>query len=376
MYRFDDELEPVVINISLGTEETYRENQWESTMNGNASNYSVNLSDGDINLMKRVYGVRFMPYTVLCILGICFNILSLIALCNIRGSRTVHHTLLMNLACCDIIGSPMLWMYYNSPMIFPRFALTGLNHCLFIVMVLVAPFILSLSASVLALLSLALNQYIAICDPLFATTTVTKRKACIVIMIIWILASTAALMPGILMLVRTRYTHCAMYVGVLGVRSLEICAYGLATLILIIIVLYALIYREVVRYRRRTPQLTRTRGRDETENSYKAFITTLLLAGTLVIFWLPFMAYTFLSAHIDVTTVPEIVFYIKMYAIDFLPMLNFLTDPLIYGIRMREIRDSFHRIFAKIFPCCIKGPIRVNVRSSIRFTSLDTTTTL
>ncbi len=342
----------------------------------NGSNESLVLTETEISLMRQVYGMRFMPYTVLCALCICFNSLSLCAIIRIKGSRSVHHTLLMNLACCDILGSLLLWMYYNSPMIFPRFNVTNFNHCLFIVMVLVAPFILSLSVSALALLSLALNQYIAICNPLFSATNITKRKACLVILMCWILALTAALTPVLLMLVRTHFQDCAMDVQVLGETSLEICAYGLALLILIIVCLYGLIYREIVRYRRRTPALSRTRTRDETENSYKAFVTTLLLVGTLVIFWLPFMAYTFISAHIDVTTVSDMAFYIKMYCVDFLPMLNFLTDPIIYGIRMREIRESYHRMFAKILPCCIKEPARVNVRTSIRFTSLDTTTTL
>ena len=367
MISYQGESAPSVINISLVTQDTLGNTQ-------HFPNYTHNFTHDDINLMKQVYGMRFMPYTVLCALCMSFNFLSLCAIARIKGNRSVHHTLLMNLACCDIIGSLLLWMYFNSPMIFPRFNVTNLKHCLFIIMVLVAPFILSLSVSALALLSLALNQYIAICNPLFSATTVTKGKACLVILTFWILAFTAAMTPVLLVLVRTHFHNCAMDVQVFGVHSLEICAYGLATLILIIVCLYGLIYREIVRFRRRTPTLNRTRTRDETENSYKAFVTTILLVGTLVIFWLPFMAYTFITAHIDVNTVSDMAFYIKMYCVDFLPMLNFLTDPIIYGIRMREIRDSYHRMFAKILPCCIKEPARVTVRTSIRFTSLDTTT--
>ena len=370
MINYRGEGIPEVVDITMVTPED------TVSHTVNATNITGGFQVSDVNMMKQVFGVRFMPYTVLCALCISFNFLSLCAIVRIKGNRSVHHTLLMNLACCDIVGSLLLWMYQNSPMIFPRFSVTNFIHCLFIMMVLVASFILSLSVSALALLSLAMNQYIAICNPLFSATTITKRKACLVILVCWTLAFTAAMTPILLLLVRTDVNDCATEVQVWGVHSLEICAYGLALLILIIVCLYGLIYREIVRYRRRTPTLSRTRTRDETENSYKAFVTTILLVGTLVIFWLPFMAYTFITAHIDETTVSDVAIYIKMYLVDFLPMLNFLTDPIIYGIRMREIRDSYHRMFAKILPCCIKEPARVTVRTSIRFTSLDTTTTL
>ena len=231
MISYQGESAPSVVNISLVTQDTLSNTQ-------HFPNYTHNFTHDDINLMKQVYGMRFMPYSVLCALCMSFNFLSLCAIARIRGNRSVHHTLLMNLACCDIVGSLLLWMYYNSPMIFPRFNVTNLKHCLFIIMVLVAPFILSLSVSALALLSLALNQYIAICNPLFSATTITKRKACLVILTCWILAFTAAMTPVLLLLVSTHFHDCSLDVQVFGEHSLEICAYGLAALILIVVTLY------------------------------------------------------------------------------------------------------------------------------------------
>jgi len=48
------------------------------------------------------------------------------------------------------------------------------------------------------------------------------------------------------------------------------------------------------------------------------------------------------------------VIIIKFYVIDFLPMLNFLTDPLIYGVRMREIRRAYWRLALAALPCCCR----------------------
>lgn len=66
------------------------------------------------------FGTRFVAYSVVAGACLLFNTVSLAALGHIRGPRTVHHRLLTNLAVCDLVGTVMLWMYYNSPHIFPR----------------------------------------------------------------------------------------------------------------------------------------------------------------------------------------------------------------------------------------------------------------
>ena len=105
-------------------------------------------------------------------------------------------------------------------------------------------------------------------------------------------------------------------------------------------------------------------------------MTTLMLTGNLVFFWLPYMIFTFISAHVDIDLLPDWVLDTKFYFVDFLPVLNFLTDPIIYGIRMREIRLGYHRLCSQLLPCCVKEPRRRNLsRTTIRFTTLDTSTT-
>jgi hypothetical protein len=277
-----------------------------------------------------------------------------------------------------MFGAVRRWIYYNSPLLFPRFHITRLEHCLFLHIVIVAPFILSLCTSSMALLMLALNQYIAICSPLFSATRVTRGKACVFIAMSWLFSAFCAMIPAFFMLFLARFESCASYAASLGQKSLEVCTYALAGLIIVIVGLYGRIYHEVLEYRHRTTELNRTVGRSDTvhrngdtERNYKAFVTTLLLSSTLVVFWLPYMAFHFVSAHVDLDNVPDIVWQIKIYVIDFLPVLNFLTDPIIYGIRMREIRSGYRRLFAVIMPCWVQEPQRTN-RSSVRFTTLTT----
>ena len=46
-------------------------------------------------------------------------------------------------------------------------------------------------------------------------------------------------------------------------------------------------------------RVTDNRHQNSAETNYKAFITTLLLTGTLVVFWLPYMIFQLLSAHVN-----------------------------------------------------------------------------
>jgi len=64
---------------------------------------------------------RFVPYTALFVCCLLFNGVALAALFFVRGPRTVHQRLLANLTIGDVVGTVMLWLYNNSPFIFPRF---------------------------------------------------------------------------------------------------------------------------------------------------------------------------------------------------------------------------------------------------------------
>jgi hypothetical protein len=102
----------------------------------------------------------------------------------------------------------------------------------------------------------------------------------------------------------------------------------------------------------------------EQTSNYKAFITILLLTGSLSLFWLPYMLFHFVSAHFLNTDneqdISDALIYLKCYLVDFLPMLNFLADPLIYGFRMPEVRRGYRQL-ARVL-CC--GQCKTNCPSS------------
>jgi len=60
-------------------------------------------------------------------------------------------------------------------------------------------------------------------------------------------------------------------------------------------------------------RLTDNRHQTTAETNYKAFITTLLLTGTLVVFWLPYMIFQLLSAHIDPEQSVDTATYLRVF---------------------------------------------------------------
>jgi len=98
-----------------------------------------------------------------------------------------------------------------------------MRYCLFIAVVLLVPVILSLCASSLALLLLAVNQYLAICNPLFAQTRISHGRVGLCIVAAWLTSATAAAFPTLLMLIIHYSDDCTDYTNSMANKSIEVC---------------------------------------------------------------------------------------------------------------------------------------------------------
>ena len=323
----------------------------------------------DVDEIRRAkYGSRIVPFCICAVICVFVNLLSLLAMRKRRGPTTVHFLLLYNLAACDLIGSMLIFFYYNGAYFMPLNAIKRVHPCLW-GYIFAAPFILSLSSSMLSLLLLGLNQFIAIYSPFASTTRVTKHRAFMAIAFIWTLSLCLAILPELLLFTNKTREDCSKAVTV----PIEACAYALVAVILIISALYIKIYRIIIDYRKGRHETIRKTRSKNAESSYKAFLTTLLLIGALTALWMPFLMFHFVTSLINFSDIPLFVLEMKFYFMDFLPMLIFVTDPLIYGLRIVEIRKGYRRLFHQLFPCCVDDAPETPSHSSAQATALRST---
>ena len=95
----------------------------------------------------------------------------------------------------------------------------------------------------------------------------------------------------------------------------------------------------------------RHHGLGSPETNFKAFVTTLLMTGTLLLFWLPYLLVSSLSIYSsdsELSDYPDLLVNVKFYFIDFLPLLNYISDPIVYGVRIRCVRLSFGRLYGSL----------------------------
>ncbi|ESO00749.1 hypothetical protein HELRODRAFT_175225 [Helobdella robusta] len=387
----------------------------------------------------QLYWNRGIPFSILTALGIIFNVVSFIAIVRIRGPKTVYNVFLANLAMADAVGAVLLWTFHNSLLIFPSFeeeydqegdGVVSLKICLFkrSSMNFENRWVLR-SALNFASDGEVVREFIAICYPLLAQTRLIPEKAWAVVLMTWLVAFVVATTPALTIGILAGVNGCTLYKDRTNL-PVEISVCLLAGLVLVVVVLYARIYAEVVRCRKRTLMLSSsptrrcelekvmtsspsfhqqqhyqhqpanritlpnnvsdrmfsrkqftllphrqqkssslstaatgqfqpTRHRPQrhhntsSEHNYKAFLTTLILAGALLLFWLPYL----IISSINTNYATEFLFKLKFFVFDILPMLTYLSDPIIYGVRIRSVRLSYRRVFGPIMSkicCCWK----------------------
>ena len=309
------------------------------------NNFATNITE-ESYFIDTLYGSRFIPYTILSVACVIINVISVVTILYVQGRRSVHHTLLVNLAVSDILGSVLLWMFYSAPLLFPPFRTTTLGDCVFISVILTSPYIFSLCSSILLLLMLAVNQYLSICQPLWYGTHTTKGTICICIVCAWLLSMVLATIPAFCMLAMTRQQQCMFFAHDMAIHTLEICACGLAGLIMIIIALYVQIYQKVREYRDEHAQISQPRGtKHDSESNLKAFTTVVYLTSALVIFWFPCIVLDIIPAHVEIDSISDEFINFKFYVVTVLPLLNILANPIVYGVHTTKIREVYWYVF-------------------------------
>lgn len=311
------------------------------------------------------------PKLIALILGffaISLNVMSLLALSQIKNRITTHHRLIISLALSDIVIGVSIVSHFISTSIYNNYV-PGygprterlMSWCSS--MMSKALNSTGLNISLMNLMAMAFDHYMAIIRPLHYPSQMTKRTAYILITVMWVTAIILGFSDfftgvNIYKQNHTNYNYCeatykSKYQDEYTVFSMAI----LATIVLLLI--YSRIYIKIKLHQRpgeTNPAKTKTSVRNDMKRNVRASVTTLLILGTFMICWLPTCIYQIalvIQIKLDKTKLyawSSTLILIDKYFLDLL-LVNSIADPVIYAIRMYDVQMGYRRLLSK----CIRN---------------------
>jgi hypothetical protein len=204
--------------------------------------------------------------------------------------------------------------------------------------------------STLTLLGFITVQYFAICRPLQHMSMVCKKRVVTFIILSWSITILAQFVPLTTLLVLTRGSCDADLLGMIlrvVVIGADVCIATVALIYTTILFIGIRIYWEIRLLQKRLSQF---RFDQEVRGEHQAFVTTLMLLTSLTLFFIPYTTVYMISLHRSHWHDHEINNSVLIYYMNLLPYIKFLSDPIIYGLRMKEIREGCRR-FAYMCGC-------------------------
>lgn len=286
------------------------------------------------------------------VLSIVLNIMFLFAMRYLKDTSAAYHHFLKNLSLADVLASCSFLVMCGWPqMAYGSLASQNVKLLRLISYILRSLPWVFFTVYVLTLTCLTINQYLAVCRPWRYSALVTPRMLTVSLVIIWLLSALQMLVPLTVSLALWSDPDDQVFFEKLNeVSSIEMQVWMsfFAITLFANIILNIIIYQKIrhLKLKRRShspnnPESTNIRMKQ------KAFVTVVLLLATSIFCRLPFplagiIGINFPSHLIDAGIV------LLLY-------LNFFVDPIIYFIRMKEVRKTYRRMLAscaRCSPCC------------------------
>ena len=345
---------------------------WLLSRMRNITNRQNNEYDGfqDSETFNGVYFStgRLSTETILAAGSLLVNIVALVCLlCSGRGKKSPYQMLFTNLVVTNIFATALLWtsnnMLYLFEDTFTRKVMEGVSYCdVFLAMICITFISSSFGiVAVLTLLGFSAVQCLAIWKPLIHPTIIRRRTMCYYLVAIWMVSFFAAGLPLVVLYSFVLGRECdnqriiSMKQAAKVVANINIGVFSLA--FCTILMLCTKIYADLRAFRKR--QLSFRRG-SLIAKEEKMFSTTLLLIASMTLFCIPYLILyvVWLNSKTHNPMDNEAVIYYMFM----LPYLKFLSDPLVYGIRMKRVRQGWHRLCSR----CHKSRDTIHVLQPVR----------
>ncbi|CAH1798271.1 unnamed protein product [Owenia fusiformis] len=315
------------LTYEISSNELANNTDWKYT-DGNGTEFNLDSFLG-LNEDKAPVIVFVVISTVLCLLSAGANLLSMIAIQHIPGNSTPIHMLYINLAVADMMGAVATFVSQIGTRISFNWVrdiptLNVLGHTDAVGFVLLVFFY---CGSAFTLLIFSILRYVAIAYPLKYSAIFTKKNIFVFVTICWIVSAVISA-PGLCGIIFKRNPHCKPW------NYVWPCIIG--GVFIAVVALYARVSRGL--WSRSNSAVSE----HQADDNYKAFVTTLILTSTLLISMLPFVIFKILRLHAEQTD--KITPFVFNNFICYLPYINFLSDPLVYGARTRDVREGYKHL--------------------------------
>ena len=267
---------------------------------------------------------------VLGLVGVLLNLLALIAMRLGIKDLQPKHRFLITLNISDILVTLSfvvtrllrLWRMDVCNV-------TDILHC----------FMFIGSASLASsLVYLGYDMFVAICKALRYEAIMTKRRTKIAILLLWswsITIGVSFILCRVPDMAKTNKGFCDVDGG-MCLHFLIVYRGHIGLCVLAINILYGRVLWEVWHMKRMVQPSQDQSVQDNIRSAKKAITTILLIVGTQAIFLFP--AYITFSLGSELETIHSICVNWSM--------LNYIADPLIYSVRMSELRAGYKKLFS------------------------------
>ena len=315
-------------------------------------NDDYNTSDTDVvyntfcDVYKTLYGPSldflewYIPLVVVSITAIVANILTIAATVLSPQGKTAHAKLIISLAVSDCYIAILFLV--DDTLCYTNVRQSFWHVDVFLCYTVIRGFLYcsSVLATLLNLLALAVDHYVAIVNPLHYNRIMTSFRTKLLILVIWIISLLVGSLETAIDLL-THLDHKPHVCDYAEFTYSYIVPYIFVMLeVFILIVLYTKVFLEYKRFvaRRQIFQL-------DDQHNKKAIVTTSLIIGSFMLCWIPMSVY-------------EIVVFIfydyypldrALLLVDMLMLMNTLCDPIIYGLRLPVVRHGYRIMFRKLW---------------------------